>query len=100
HTRWPRDWSSDVCSSDLTAASAPGSLSDPLCTNPGTQTALNCSGAQAANYPTFPSPFPAPTNFAYIPPFNEIAVSYDPSGQYHRSEERRVGKGGKSRWGA
>ena len=70
-------------SSAPTAASAPGSLSDPLCTNPGTQTALNCSGAQAANYPTFPSPFPAPTNFAYIPPFNEIAVSYDPSGQYH-----------------
>src|SRR5439155_11555819 len=22
HTRWPRDWSSDVCSSDLTAACA------------------------------------------------------------------------------
>src|SRR2546429_6750780 len=41
-------------SSAPTAASAPGSLSDPLCTNPGTQTALNCSGAQAANYPTFP----------------------------------------------
>ncbi len=36
-----------------------------------------------ASYPTFPSPFPAPTNFAYIPPFNEIAVSYDPSGNYH-----------------
>src|SRR5207253_6292360 len=24
HTRWPRDWSSDVCSSDLLAASKPG----------------------------------------------------------------------------
>src|SRR5205807_1183137 len=36
-------------SSEPTAASAPGSLSDPICTNPGTQTALNCSGAQAAN---------------------------------------------------
>src|SRR5439155_19059655 len=23
HTRWPRDWSSDVCSSDLVAAAAP-----------------------------------------------------------------------------
>src|SRR5215510_10094740 len=23
HTRWPRDWSSDVCSSDLVAAGAP-----------------------------------------------------------------------------
>ena len=65
-----------------TASSSPGSFSDPLCTQPATQAALNCSGAQAASYPKFPSPFPAPTNFAYIPPFNEIAVSYDPSGNY------------------
>ncbi len=48
----------------------------------GTQAALNCTGAQAGSYPTFPSPFPAPTNFPYIPPFNQIAVSYDPSGEY------------------
>jgi hypothetical protein len=52
-----------------------------LCTLAATQTALKCGG-QAASYPTFPSPFPAPTNFAYIPPFNEIAVSYDPTGNY------------------
>src|SRR5207253_5360269 len=26
HTRWPRDWSSDVCSSDLKAARHPGVL--------------------------------------------------------------------------
>ena len=74
---------STASSSGPTAASSPGSFSDPLCTKAPTQAALNCSGAQAASYPTFPSPFPAPTNFAYIPPFNEIAVSYDPSGNYH-----------------
>ncbi len=74
---------STASSSAPTAASSPGSFSDPLCTKAATQAALNCSGAQAANYPAFPSPFPAPTNFAYIPPFNEIAVSYDPSGKYH-----------------
>jgi outer membrane receptor protein involved in Fe transport len=74
---------STASSSGPTAASSPGSFSDPLCTKAATQAALNCSGAQAASYPTFPSPFPAPTNFAYIPPFNEIAVSYDPSGDYH-----------------
>ena len=66
-----------------TASSSPGSFSDPLCTQASTQAALHCDGGQAANYPKFPSPFPAPTNFAYIPPFNEIAVSYDPSGNYH-----------------
>jgi hypothetical protein len=69
-------------SSAPTAASAPGSFSDPLCALASTKAALNCNGQQAANYPKFPSPFPAPTNFAYIPPFNEIAVSYDPSGNY------------------
>src|SRR6266404_4167172 len=66
-----------------TTSSSPGSFSDPLCTQASTQAALHCDGGQAANYPKFPSPFPAPTNFAYIPPFNEIAVSYDPGGNYH-----------------
>jgi hypothetical protein len=69
--------------SSPTASSAPGSFSDPLCTQTATQATLHCDGGQMINYPTFPSPFPAPTNFAYIPPFNEIAVSYDPSGDYH-----------------
>jgi hypothetical protein len=69
--------------SSPTPGSTTGSFSDPLCTLPATQAALNCSGAQAISYPTFPSPFPAPTNFAYKPPFNQIAVTYDPSGVYH-----------------
>ena len=66
-----------------TAGSTAGSFSDPLCAQAATQAALKCNGAQAASYPTFPSPFPAPKNFAYNPPFNEIAVSYDPTGVYH-----------------
>ena len=70
-------------SSAPTASSSPGSFSDPLCTQASTQATLHCDGGQATNYPTFPSPFPAPTNFAYKPPFNEIAVSYDPSGDYN-----------------
>jgi hypothetical protein len=69
--------------SSPTPGSTAGSFSDPLCTLPTTQAALNCSGAQASLYPKFPSPFPAPTSFAYIPPFNQIAVTYDPSGTYH-----------------
>jgi Carboxypeptidase regulatory-like domain/TonB dependent receptor-like, beta-barrel len=66
-----------------TPGSTAGSFSDPLCTLAATQAALNCTGAQALSYPKFPSPFPAPTNFPYIPPFNQIAVTYDPSGVYH-----------------
>jgi hypothetical protein len=69
--------------SSPTAGSTAGSFSDPLCTLPATQAALNCSGAQLTSYPKFPSPFPAPANFAYNPPFNEIAVTYDPSGVDH-----------------
>ncbi len=65
-----------------TASSTAGSFTDPLCTQAATQAALNCSGAQATSYPTFPSPFPAPTNFPYSPAFNEIALTYDPSGTY------------------
>jgi hypothetical protein len=65
-----------------TAGSTAGSFNDPLCKQASTQAALHCSGAQAAAYPSFPSPFPAPTGFAYNPPFNEIAVTYDPSGTY------------------
>ena len=64
-------------------SSTAGSFSDPLCTAPATQTALKCNGAQATSYPTFPSPFPAPTNFPYSPPYNQIALTYDPSGTYH-----------------
>jgi hypothetical protein len=66
-----------------TPSSTVGSFSDPLCVRASTQAALNCNGAQTASYPTFPSPFPAPTNFPYSPPFNQIAVTYDPSGVYH-----------------
>ena len=69
--------------SSPTPASTAGSFIDPLCKLPSTQAALNCTGAQAASYPKFPSPFPAPNNFAYSPPFNQIAVTYDPSGTYH-----------------
>jgi hypothetical protein len=65
-----------------TVSSTAGSFSDPLCTQASTQATFKCNGGQAASYPAFPSPFPAPTNFAYIPPFNEIAVTYDPTGNY------------------
>ncbi len=74
---------STVGTSAPTPSSTAGSFSDPLCTKAATQAALNCNGAQAASYPAFPSPFPAPTNFPYSPPFNQIAVTYDPSGTYH-----------------
>ncbi|HZR28446.1 MAG TPA: carboxypeptidase regulatory-like domain-containing protein [Terriglobales bacterium] len=66
-----------------TASSSAGSFSDPLCQQAATQATLHCNGTQFTTLKgLLPSPFPAPTNFAYIPPFNEIAVTYDPSGNY------------------
>src|SRR5437667_11722852 len=59
---------STACSSAPTAASAPGTLRDRLFTNPRTQTALNCIGAQSAYFPTYPSPFRTPTNVSSLPP--------------------------------
>jgi hypothetical protein len=65
-----------------TASSTSGFFSDPLCAQAATQVALKCNGAQSASYPVFPTRFPAPTAFPYSPAFNEIALSYDPSGTY------------------
>src|SRR5207253_8410246 len=72
HTRWPRDWSSDVCSSDLSGGRellAPREIFEPAAGS-------NISrGARSSRPPDRPAPWPGRT----------------PSG---RSEERRVGKRG------
>src|SRR5439155_1794449 len=69
HTRWPRDWSSDVCSSDLA-----GEL-------PTHRTCSALSTPCAGSSPAVRSSTAGPTSPA-------------PS----RSEERRVGKECRSRW--
>src|SRR5690625_7306203 len=73
HTRWPRDWSSDVCSSDLaspaTAALAPRSEGCPSPSAP-------CPGSSA------------PRSQCTGSPISSV-----------RSEERRVGKECNTRWG-
>src|SRR5439155_3958617 len=43
HTRWPRDWSSDVCSSDLTSGIKYGLF----CSTPGVAVARNVSRKHA-----------------------------------------------------
>src|SRR5690625_5903647 len=34
HTRWPRDWSSDVCSSDLSSRPSAGGVACPTASRP------------------------------------------------------------------
>src|SRR5439155_6576342 len=72
HTRWPRDWSSDVCSSDLYAGKA--------------------FEYMAAGLPLILSDFPLMREL--FEPLH-CALFVDP---LQRSEERRVGKECRSRW--
>src|SRR3712207_9578928 len=67
HTRYWRDWSSDVCSSDLGAVSA--------------SVLVGADGAESVVRRALGIPAPRP---------DRVAVA--------RSEERRVGKEGRSRW--
>src|SRR5439155_13604061 len=72
HTRWPRDWSSDVCSSDLSLAG---------CLNEGLPNEENRD--------------PAPAKLGTPPEKRDPPKPTPP-----RSEERRVGKECRSRWEA
>src|SRR5690348_17691449 len=73
HPSWTGDWSSDVCSSDLTAASPSRPLAAPAQATviPAAQAYLRSAGAARMARPT-----------------------------RSKSEERRVGKEGRSRWSA
>src|SRR5207253_5612005 len=97
HTRWPRDWSSDVCSSDLTKYGQQAQF-DPTVTDPltGKLGAIVHKSGQLAKKDL--------NNFA--PRFG-LAWNFRPKfvfrgsfGMVHadRSEERRVGKECDERW--
>src|SRR5439155_17335426 len=80
HTRWPRDWSSDVCSSDLADY-----------------------GAQLPNYPYAPPDYdgdPDPDHSVSTIGFGGVPSAAGGNGDSPRSEERRVGKECRSRWWA
>src|SRR5207253_7286851 len=81
HTRWPRDWSSDVCSSDLsrpTPDSFP-QIGRRSTAPPTAQSATNCSEAQSG--------FRRRERVLSVLPYSLL-----------RSEERRVGKECRLRW--
>src|SRR5207253_4751001 len=95
HTRWPRDWSSDVCSSDLPPV-YPGLVV-------GREFAKTLH-AYVGDEITLISPLGDLGPMGILPRsrrFRIAAIFY--SGMYEydathvRSEERRVGKGGRAR---
>src|SRR5437870_11368659 len=82
HTRWPRDWSSDVCSSDLGLDEV--GLRRRLSKEPTLLGQKLRQYAQAQGV----------TLLFIVDQFEEL-VTLCPD---ERSEERRVGKEGRSRW--
>src|SRR5207302_3752629 len=84
HTRFSRDWSSDVCSSDLAQACRPTGKAYGLDMT-GDMLALARENQKKAGV----------TNVEFLK--GEIEAIPLPANSV-RSEERRVGKEGKSRW--
>src|SRR5690606_39800054 len=83
HTRFSRDWSSDVCSSDLKSSRGPAPAA----------TILRREGATALRShaaPTSPATSPAGPCATHSRRQHQTGT---------RSEERRVGKEGRARWG-
>src|SRR5207253_5541060 len=96
HTRWPRDWSSDVCSSDLTAW---------CCGTGGAKSYVNGSAVTSnAHHATTGTAIPkiaaAATYLLSVKRSKASAarIASGPIAWMKRSEERRVGKECGGRW--
>src|SRR3712207_7225683 len=83
HTRYWRDWSSDVCSSDLTPDA------ETLQALPAKSSAHACAGREASSRGV--------TTRQGLEPLGELSVLATVATR-ERSEERRVGKECRSRW--
>src|SRR5207253_3328037 len=94
HTRWPRDWSSDVCSSDLAATTSPYAVNWNTSSGgyPDGQWDLRVVTTDAAGN-TFTSPITTVTVDNTAP-----TVTVNQKAGQARSEERRVGKEWRGRW--
>src|SRR2546421_4297742 len=84
HTRSDRDWSSDVCSSDLSRSSASGS---PSCVH--VRLRLPAERRSTAALPAFGPKYQTASTSSW---------AARTSARTSRSEERRVGKECRSRW--
>src|SRR2546421_7195001 len=81
HTRSDRDWSSDVCSSDLIKKTRPALVIQNDVTNRYGMTTIVAAITSRVSVPPYP---------------NEVVIETEATGL--RSEERRVGKECRSRW--
>src|SRR5207253_3395161 len=97
HTRWPRDWSSDVCSSDLgdylyKIADVLEHFSRYVVFEPGDLIAMGAPSGVAVGQPNAAE--------LYLKPGDEMVIAFEGlmSLRTRRSEERRVGIECRSRW--
>src|SRR5699024_12079639 len=97
HTRSKRDWSSDVCSSDLKAK--PGELIKNS-TSGRTDSGVHALGQVIhVDYPAKIQPHSMRKALnSILDQSIRIVDVAQVSNEFHRSEERRVGKEGRSRW--
>src|SRR5207245_3803539 len=89
HTRCYRDWSSDVCSSDL--FNSEEEMLTKLRTNPGTYDVVLINSARTLQAQA--EDLLEPIDLSKVPNAKDLAPQLR-----DRSEERRVGKEGRSRW--
>src|SRR5439155_6069273 len=94
HTRWPRDWSSDVCSSDLRLPGIGSYMSVALDQGYAQAMALAIA-AMVAMIVCVDQLLWRPL-VVWVEKFRLDESSGGGPGP--RSEERRVGKGGRNRW--
>src|SRR5262249_59973541 len=87
HTSWVSDWSSDVCSPDLAGASTCSSVLFIITADAMTVNRWNPSMLR-----------PQPMIVAQST--EATAITATSAARFRRSEERRVGKGGRARGGA
>src|SRR5690606_41087827 len=90
HTRFSRDWSSDVCSSDLLNAGDAISTTQTIYVYGETGTTPNCTDEN--NFVVTINNTPAIDAPADICACDSYTLPALTGGAYYRSEERRVGK--------
>src|SRR5690606_40478028 len=93
HTRFSRDWSSDVCSSDLDGSSAKCEATEAA---PDLSLDVRELGAAYLGGTTLQTLASAGLVAEHQP--GSLAATSLAFGWHRRSEERRVGKEGRSRW--
>src|SRR5207253_6034386 len=98
HTRWPRDWSSDVCSSDLAAHRAGVRPVPCLCGSERPPHRVGCPRNQNGHNLSEISPHTL--RRTYASDLLNRGLRLEVVSKLLRSEERRVGKEWRSRWAA